>query len=110
MPLYETEENKGKYVWKWAEFIGDVIEENRQAQKQQEKIKEGAMGRKIASIPVPVYKQWQKEFTQIGGKQQDKWTEDWKVFLRKKIDAHPEFRTVDKMLHVTPYMGHTIIK
>lgn len=108
--LYEAEENKGKYLWKWAHYIGDVLAQNKEVQKEPAKIGEGALGRKIASIPCAVYRSWQREFEQRGGKSQDKWVEDWGVFLRRKINEHPEFRTVDKMLHVTPNPGNTIIK
>ena len=100
----------GKEYWTWTEYIGDVIKENMQAQKHPEKMGEGARGRKIASIPTSVYRTWQKEFEKIGAKNHDNWLPDWKIFLRKKIDDHPQFRTVDKMLHVTPNAGNTFIK
>ena len=99
-----------KEVWTFREYIGDVIKENLEAQKHPEKMGEGARGRKIASIPTSVFRSWQREFEQTGAKQQDRWVPDWRIFLRKKIDEHPQFRTVDKMLHVSPYMGNTIIK
>lgn len=110
MGIREIEENKGKFTYHFAEYIGDVIAENIQEQKMERKCREGGFGRKIASIPSTVFRAWQKEFEQMGGKQQDKWVADWGAFLKRKIDKHPEFRTVDKLLHVTPNAGNTIIK
>jgi len=110
MPLIEAMDEKGRYLWRWKEYIGDVVEANRQAQKEPQKIGEGALGRKIASIPTSVYGAWQQEFNTKIGKTHNGWTTEWKAFLRKKIDAHPEFRTVDKMLHITPNQGSIFVK
>ena len=110
MPLVEANEEKGRYHWIWKEYIGDVVEENRRARAVKEKIGEGAMGRKIASIPTSVFRSWQEEFEKQGGKKQDNWTHDWKSFLWRKIQEHPQFRTVDKLLHVGPADGHVFVR
>lgn len=111
MPIVHMEEENGRKRWVWKEYIGDAIAQNLLEQKNPQKSKEGAFGRKIASIPITVYRQWQKEFDQTGARTDGgKWGNDWKKFLRKKISENPQFRTVDKLLHITPNPGHTIIK
>ncbi len=115
MPLIEATDEKGRYYWRFAEYVGDVIADNIQAQKDPcngfTRSREGAVGRKIASIPTSVFRSWQAEFERREGpKGHGDWVPDWKVFLRAKIDAHPEYRTVDKLLHVTPNASSVIVK
>ncbi|HSG28024.1 MAG TPA: hypothetical protein VLA34_06050, partial [Candidatus Krumholzibacterium sp.] len=107
MPLIETNDEKGKYEWLWKEYIGDAVDANREAQKVVEPMKEGALGRKIASIPTSVYRAWEREFRQKGGNEKDK---DWKVFLWKKIETHPQFRTVAQLKTVAPNAGNIFVR
>jgi hypothetical protein len=107
----EYSERTGVLNVKMAEFIGDVIQGNILDQKDAGNgfTRERTM-RRVAAVPATVFRQWQKEFERIGGKNQIHWTDDWRKFRDKKLAAHPEFRTVDKMLHVTPNAGSILVK
>ena len=107
----EYNEAKGTLSLKMAEYIGDVLAENIIDRKSDGNgFSAGRTMRKVASIPTAVFRQWQIEFEKMGGKQQIHWTDDWRKFREKKLAAHPEYRTVDKMLHYTPSPGNIIIK
>lgn len=107
----EYSERTGVLNVKMAEFIGDVIQDNILDQKDVGNgFTQGRTMRRVASIPATVFRQWQLEFERTGGKLQPNWGNDWRKFRDKKIAANPEFRTVDKMLHVTPNATQIIIK
>ena len=107
----EWNEAKGTLSLKMAEYIGDVLLENIASRKEYGNgFTEGRTMRKVASIPSAVFRQWQIEFEKMGGKNQIHWTDDWRKFREKKLADHPEYRTVDKMLHMTPSPGNIIIK
>lgn len=72
--------------------------------------REGAFGRKIAAVDVNDYRSWQREFERIGGKQQDRWVEDWQKFLKKKLAADPRNLTVDKLVNKSANDGHVVIR
>lgn len=107
----EWNERKGTLELKMAEYIGDVLVENLLSQKDGGNgFTAGRTMRKVASIPTSVFREWQVEFEKIGGKTQLNWSDDWRKFRDKKLADHPEYRSVDKMLHVGPADGHIIIK
>lgn len=107
----EYSERTGKLELKCAELIGDVLQGNILDQKDPGNgFSAGRTMRKVASIPTSVFAEWQREFDKIGGKQQTHWSNDWRKFRDKKLAEHPEYRTVDKMLHVTPHDGHIIVR
>jgi hypothetical protein len=110
MRLIEAVTEKGKETWQFADYIGDVLLQNRDEQKREQKIREGALGRKIGSIPSSVYRTWQMEFERIGGKSQDDWTGDWRVFLWRKLEMNPEYRTVARLKTQGPADGHILVK
>lgn len=110
MRFVETEEVKGKIRWHIADHIGDVLAQNLEEQKREQKISEGALGRKIGSIPCSVFRSWQIEFEQIGGKSQNDWTADWRTFLWRKLQLHPEYRTVARLKTEGPADGHILIR
>ncbi len=107
----EYDERTGVLSLRCAEFIGTEIAENIIDQKDPGNgFSAGRTMRRVASIPTSVFRKWQIEFEKMGGKNQIHWTDDWRKFREKKLADHPEFRTVDKMLHVTPHAGNIIVK
>lgn len=72
--------------------------------------REGACGRKIASIDPIVYRSWQQEFERIGGKRQADWVPDWRRFVMKKLAENPQYYTVDKLVSHNANEGSIIVK
>jgi hypothetical protein len=72
--------------------------------------RQGACARRIASVDSVVYRHWQKEFEQLGGKKQDDWVPDWRRFLKAKLEANPQFMTVEKMVSHSANDGRIIVK
>ena len=107
----EWNERKGTLELKMAEHIGNVLVDNLLSQKDGGNgFTSGRTMRKVASIPTSVFREWQIEFEKIGGKNQLNWPDDWRKFRDRKLSEHPEYRTVDKMLHTTPYPTQIIVK
>lgn len=107
----EYDDRTGVLSLKCAENITAEINDNLMAQQDPNNgFSAGRTMRRVASIPISVFRSWQIEFERMGGKNQLHWTDDWRKFREKKLADHPEYRTVDKMLHVTPNSGNIIIK
>ena len=84
------------------EYIGDVIQSNIEKQK------DGTNGwtkdrnmRQVGSIPYSIL--MDSEFRNLN-------PEERHLALKWLLEKHPEFRTVDKMLHVGPADGHILVK
>lgn len=107
----DYDERTGKLDIKMAEYIGDVLQENIIGQKDPANgFTMNRTMRKVASIPSTIFREWQMEFERIGGKRQTNWGNDWRKFRDRKLADHPEYRTVDKMLHVSPNAGNIVVK
>jgi len=72
--------------------------------------RQGATGRKIASVDPVVYRLWQVEFEKAGGKSQGNWTADWRAFLHKKLSENPQYYTVENLVTKNANDGHIVIK
>ena len=107
----EYSERTGKLELKMIEYIGDVLQENILDQKDGGNgFTEGRSMRRTASIPSTIFREWQLEFEKRHGVPPSVAVNDWRKFRERKLSEHPEYRTVDKMLHVTPYAGNIIVK
>lgn len=107
----EYNERTGVLNLQMAEWIGDVLVDNLLDQKDPRNgFTQDRTMRRVASVPISVFREWQIEFERIGGKRQLHWQDDWRKFREKKLADHPEYRTVDKMLHVTPHAGNILVK
>lgn len=72
--------------------------------------RQGAMGRKIASVDPVVYRTWQMEFEKTGGKNQGNWVPDWRTFLRKKLSENPQYYTVENLVTHNANDAHIVVK
>lgn len=72
--------------------------------------REGGLARKIASVDTIVYREWQREFERIGGKQQANWTADWRKFLMRKLAENPQHYTVERLKNEASDAGHVFIR
>lgn len=111
--FYEAnyDERKGVLSLRTLDYHNDVVMDNLLDQKDSSNgFSAGRTMRRVASVPTEVFYGWQREFERIGGKKQSNWTHDWRLFRDKKIAENPQFRNVDKLLHVTPNSGNIIIK
>jgi len=96
------DEDTGNLSITQQEYIGDIIEQNLSKQRDGSNgWTKDRMFRHVASIPCSV-----AAMERIRAMKDDA----QHLELQRILNKHPEFKTVDKMLHVGPADGHILIK
>ncbi len=99
-------DEKGLIHYQKITYIDDVATENKELQQNGSNgfTKERTM-RHVGQIPAQVYHRWA---TKIGFYQMDK--QQKRIEMWRFLNDHPEWRTVDSLVHHTRGEGHLIVK